>query len=351
MFLNGLDMNYAPLMKELGLKWRDIDGREIEDLFAFFKGKGVNCLRVRIWFGESGPSTPSYALKLAEEAYALDFKIQPTIFLSDGWADLYKQPGPEDWVSLDFQSKLKHVKSYVSKVVESLTPLMDNCVYFQVGNEIDYGICGIFARDKKKRRNSEWLRKHVWAYESTILNESFKAIKLYFEKPIALHLGKWWDLELTSSFLSAMDEFNVEYDIVCFSFYPSMFGAGLNKLEELKKIAEDRGKRIAFAEYAYPSRPLKGQFWFMSKPSPGYPLTPEGQASWLKDFLTYCKRLNVYAAFYWSPELYLLKDQLKRIYSSEKMPLDFGWGPMSFFDENGHVKPCVESLCYGEQID
>jgi arabinogalactan endo-1,4-beta-galactosidase len=342
-------MNYAPLMKELGLKWRRPDGSEIDDLLLFFKSKGANCLRIRIWFGESGPSTLSYALKLAEEAYALDFKIQPTIFLSDSWADLYKQPEPENWASLDFQTKLRRVKSYVSKIVESLTPLIDSCVYFQVGNEVDYGICGIFARDKKKRRNFKWLRERIWAYESTILNESFKTIKLYSEKPVALHLGKWWDLELISSFLSAMDEFNVEYDIICFSFYPSMFGAGLNKLEELKKVAEDRNKRIAIAEYAYPSRPVKGQFWFMSKPSLGYPLTPEGQASWLRDFLKYCKMLNIYAAFYWSPELYLLKNQLRGVCSPGKVPLDFGWGPMSFFDENGYVKPCVESLRYGKQ--
>lgn len=347
MLLNGLDMNYAPLMKGLGLKWRDGDGREIDDLFAFFKDKGANCLRVRIWVGGSGPSRLPYALKLAEEAYTLDFKIQPTIFLSDGWADLYKQPEPKDWALLDFQSKLNKIKSYISSVVESLTPIMDNCVYLQVGNEIDYGICGIFARDRKRRKSFEWLGKRVWKYESTILNESFKTIKTRSGKPVALHLGKWWDLGLISSFLSAMDEFKVEYDILCFSFYPSMFGASLNRLEELKRLAEDRGKLIAIAEYAYPSCPVKGQFWFMSKPSPGYLLTPEGQSLWLKDFLTYCRRLNVYATFYWSPELYPMKNQVKKLYVSEEMPLGFGWGPMSFFDENGYAKPCAESLSYG----
>ncbi|MEM3547316.1 MAG: glycosyl hydrolase 53 family protein [Candidatus Bathyarchaeia archaeon] len=345
--LNGLDMNYTPLMRELGLKWRDRDGREIDNLLAFFKGKGVNCLRVRIWFGGSGPSRLPYALKLAEEAYTLDFKIQPTIFLSDGWADLYKQPEPKDWASLSLQSRLNKIKSYVSNVVESLTPIMDNCVYFQVGNEIDYGICGFYARDGKKRKNFEWLRKHVWKYESIILSESFKTIKTFCGKPVALHLGKWWDLELISSFLSAMDEFKVEYEILCFSFYPSMFGASLNQLEGLRKIAEERGKLIAIAEYAYPSCPVKGQFWFMSKPSPGYSLTPEGQSLWLKDFLTHCKRLNVYATFYWSPELYLMKNQIKKLYVSEEMPLDFGWGPMSLFDEKGYAKPCVESLSHG----
>ncbi|MBS7613818.1 glycosyl hydrolase 53 family protein [Candidatus Bathyarchaeota archaeon] len=340
-------MNYALLMKGLGLKWRDRDGKEIDDLFTFFKSKGVNRLRVRIWVGGSGPSRLPYALKLAEEAYMLDFKIQPTIFLSDCWADLYKQPEPKDWASLDFQSKLSKIQSYISSIVESLTPIMDNCAYFQVGNEIDYGICGVFAHDRKRRKNFEWLRKHVWKYESTILNESFKAIKTYYGKPVALHLGKWWDLGLISSFLSAMDEFKVEYDVLCFSFYPSMFGAGLNRLEELKGIAEDRGKLVAIAEYAYPSCPIKGQFWFMNKPSPDHPLTPEGQSLWLKDFLTCCKRLNLYAAFYWSPELYLTKNQVKGLYVSEEMPLDFGWGPMSFFDEDGYAKPCVESLSYG----
>jgi len=350
MFLNGLDMNFIPLMEELGLKWRDEDRREIDNLFSFFTSKGANCLRVRIWVGDSGPSRLPYAMNLAERACEAGLKIQPTIFLSDRWADLYKQPEPESWASLNFKDKLKLIESYVSKVVERLTSIKDRCSYYQIGNEIDYGISGIFARDKKKRKNREWLKNRIWSYEAIVLREAIRAVRTYEdEKPIALHLGKWWDPVLAESFLCALDEFKVEYEIICFSFYPTMFGANFESLRELSKIARKRGKIAAIAEYAYPSDSLKGQFWFMNKPSLGYPLTLEGQSLWIRDFLTQCLKLNIYGAFYWSPELYLAKNNERRRSVPKETPLDFGWGPMSFFNTKGYAKPCVNSLRSGAQ--
>jgi arabinogalactan endo-1,4-beta-galactosidase len=107
-----------------------------------------------------------------------------------------------------------------------------------------------------------------------VLKEAIRALRMHdYEKPVALHLGKWWDLNLTRSYLYAMDEFNVEYEIICFSFYPTMFGATFNSLRQLSEIAKEKEKSISIAEYAYPSRSVKGQFWFMNKPSPGYQLT------------------------------------------------------------------------------
>jgi len=344
MFLNGLDMNYYPLMKELGLKWMDEDKQGIDDLFSFFRNKGANCLRVRIWVGDSGPSRLSYAMNLAYKACKADLKVQPTIFLSDCWADLYKQPEPRIWVSLGFSEKLKLIESHALKVITKLMPIRDRCAYYQIGNEIDYGICGIFAHDKKKRKDYEWLKRRIWPLEAMVLKEVIRTIRIHDEKPIALHLGKWWDLVLSESFLSAMDEFDVDYEIVCFSFYPAIFGSSFDPLDQFKEIAKRRGKAMAIAEYAYPSKTPKGRFWYMNKSSAEYPLSPEGQSSWIRNFLTQCLRLNTCGAFYWSPELFITRNHDR---GPIEMPLGFGWGPMSFFDEGGHIRPCVNSLKYG----
>jgi len=289
-------------------------------------------------------------MNLAERACQAGLKIQPTIFLSDSWADLYKQPEPESWASLNFQDKLKLIESYISKVVEKFMTIEDRCDYYQIGNEIDYGICGLFAHEKKKRKNSKWLKKHIWQHEAAVLKEAIRTVRMHDnEKPIALHLGKWWDLPLTTSFLSAMDEFNVEYEIICFSFYPTMFGADFEPLRQFREIAQDKRKTVAIAEYAYPSDHVRGQFWFMNNPSPGYPLTLEGQSLWIRDFLTQCLGLNIYGAFYWSPELYLTRNGAGRLSGPGEMPLGFGWEPLSFFDGQGYAKPCVNSLKYQAQ--
>lgn len=349
MFLNGIDANYIPLMEKMNFKWKTESGKEIGDILSFFKDVGINCMRTRIWFGDSGPSRLPYALKLAERACEVNMKIQPTIFLSDSWADLFKQPAPAMWISLPFETRLKLVALYVSKVVEGMKRLEDNCVYYQIGNEIDYGICGVFAgsKYKKMRKNITWLKRHIWQKEALVLKDAIKALRTHSEKPIALHLGKVWDLTLLGSFISTMNELDVNYEIICFSFYPTGTGLSLDHLNNLKALGECRSKVVAIAEYAYPCKVPSGQFWFMNKPSMGYPLTLEGQALWIKDFLKSCSELRFLGAFYWSPELYLTKEMAKRVNASPEMPLSFGWGPMSLFDENGNARPAVSSLKYG----
>lgn len=349
MFLNGLDVNYLPLTEELGLRWKAENGKNIGDLMTFFKERGINCVRVRIWYGDSGPSKFPYALKLAERACGVGMKVQPTIFLSEGWADLYKQPAPAQWSSLSFEEKLRLVGPYISRVVGGMRHVDDSCAYYQIGNEINYGICGIFAgsKYKKRRKDVRWLKDRIWRYEAMLLKEAIEALRAHSDKPVALHLGREWDLTLVESFLSAMDAFEVKYGIICFSFYPTIMGLGLDHLDKLEELGKRWNKAIAIAEYAYPCAVPSGQFWFMNKPSPGYPLATEGQALWVRDFLRSCLRLGFLGTFYWSPELYLTKESSKGLRAPPEIPLGFGWSAMSLFDEHGCARPAINSLTYG----
>jgi len=349
MFLNGVDINYAPLMEELGFRWKTESGEEVDDLVSFFKSVGINCVRLRIWFGDSGPSRLPYALKLAERACEAGMRIQPTIFLSDSWADLFKQPAPAAWAPLPFEARLRHVASYILKVLKGLKNLEDCCAYYQIGNETDYGVCGVFAGGecKRMRRNVNWLKRNIWRKEALVLKEAVKALRACSEKPVALHLGKTWDLTLLASFISTMNELDVNYQVVCFSFYPAAMGLSLDHMKSLKTLGEREGKAVAIAEYAYPCGAPSGQFWFMNKPSTGYPLTLEGQALWVKSFLKRCLELRFLGAFYWSPELYPSKEAAKRVNTPPEMPLGFGWGPMSLFDEDGCARPAASSLKHG----
>ena len=91
----------------------------------------------------------------------------------------------------------------------------------------------------------EWLKEKIWSKEAIILKRAIRSVRMFEdEKPIALHLGKWWDPLLVKSFLSAMEEFNVEYEIICFSFYPTMFGADFEPLRQIRDVAKERGKRL-----------------------------------------------------------------------------------------------------------
>ncbi len=206
MFLNGIDANYVLLMERLGFKWKDENKRQIDDVYGYFKRKGVNSLRVRLWVGNRGPSRLYYAASTALRAKACGLHLYIVLFLSDRWADLYKQPAPPEWSSMDIDRRIEAVKRYVGEVLDYLIIKRDlDFVIYQVGNEIDYGICGVFARDRKRRKRIEWLKKRVWKLEARILNAAIKAIReLVPEARIALHLGKWWDLELVEAFFTFM---------------------------------------------------------------------------------------------------------------------------------------------------
>ena len=345
LLFNGIDANYAPLMMGLGFSWRTERGEPIGDLYRYLAEKGINCARVRLWVGEEGPSRFHYATSVMEMAREANMDVYLVIFLSEGWADLYKQPAPKAWETLSIERKTEVVKVYTADVIKRIVHMGFRPVLYQVGNEIDYGICGIFASDKKRRKNVNWLKRRIWRYEAEVLRSAFESIKSVVpDASLAVHLGKWWDHTLFTSFLSAMEEFNVDYDVLCISFYPTGLGVGFEVLDKVKEAADSLGKALIIAEYAYPSGPMKGQFWFMNKQVPGYPMTLEGQAKWIRDFISYCRELGVRGIFYWSPELYLPRMRRKDDPGPLEMPLGFGWEPMALFDGSGKAKPAINSL-------
>ncbi|RLF05567.1 MAG: hypothetical protein DRK00_04105 [Thermoprotei archaeon] len=342
-FLNGVDANYVLLLESLGIMWRDEGGGAVDDVYRYLAGKGVNCARIRLWVGDEGPSRFRYAKRVMERASGAGMELYLVLFLSEGWADLYKQPAPRAWRALSVEERAEAVESYVVDVLERLEGYQFRL--YEVGNEVDYGVCGVFASDKKRRRDVNWLKRRVWRREAVILRAAMSAIRQVDpETPVMIHLGKWWDERLARAFLASMEEYGVEFEVLGLTFYPTGLGVGLEALERLKSLAEEFGKDCVIAEYAYPSKPMRGMFWFMSKQVPGYPLTPEGQARWIRDFLHTCRRVGISGAFYWSPELYLSRRAARRLPAPPEMPIDFGWSPMALFSERGRAKPGIKSL-------
>jgi len=90
-FLNGIDANYVPLMENLGIRWFDEKGKVIDEIYSYFASKGINSARIRLWVGKEGPSKLYYVERIAKRALEAKMSIYLVLFLSDGWADLYKQ--------------------------------------------------------------------------------------------------------------------------------------------------------------------------------------------------------------------------------------------------------------------
>jgi len=318
-------------------------GKPIKDLYRFLAEKGANCARVRLWVGDEGSCRLRYARHVMERATKAGMELYLVLFLSEGWADLYKQSPPKAWAMLSVEKRAEVVRDYVDNVLKRLEDF--DFYLYEVGNEVDYGICGVFASDKKKRKNIHWLERRIWRYEALILRAAISAFKgVDPGTPVMIHLGKWWDECLIRAFLSSMEKYGVEFEVLGLSFYPTGLGVGLEVLGQLKGLAEEFDKECVIAEYAYPSGRVRGMFWFLNKQVPGYPPTLEGQARWIRDFLHTCRRVGISGAFYWSPELYLSRNAAKKLSAPPEMPINFGWEPMALFNRRGRARPSVNSL-------
>ena len=99
----------------------------------------------------------------------------------------------------------------------------------------------------------------------------------------------------------------------------------------LERLVQETGKPAIIVETAYPALPPSGgMFADWRHPLPGYPLTPQGQAWWLSDFLRMMKSHgNVFGVYVFSPDFWFSGDL---------------WGPFALFDEKGNARPAIGSF-------
>jgi arabinogalactan endo-1,4-beta-galactosidase len=328
----GVDANYSLDMESGGASWK-WEGNEA-DLFEGMRAQGVQEFRVRLWTKEDGPHGKAYATKVVKRALRSGLNPYLVIFLSEDWSDMMKQPIPTAWKDLSFEERLVAVRDYSREVVthfrdEGLT----NHLY-EIGNEIDYGICGEYP-GKGTKKNPESLSRKLWPRSAELIRASQAGVREADpEAQFLLHIAHWWDVDFCVAFFRFMVEHGVQLDYAGLSYFPSSNIGGSLDLEQfgttITRLNEAMGRPIIVPETAYPStRDFSGQFSRWKYEVMGYPLTPEGQQRWLADFLAYChQHPAVHAVYYWSPEWF-----------GEGM-----WKGFALFDPKGAAKPAWASF-------
>lgn len=90
------------------------------------------------------------------------------------------------------------------------------------------------------------------------------------------------------------------------------------------------GRPVFVAEFGYPSGRMSGVFAW-NDPVPGYPLSVEGQAGFVRDLVTWGRTERVLSGIRpWAPDLALP-----------------GWAPMSLFERNGSAvsaRPALDAF-------
>lgn len=336
----GVDANYAEGMeRDLGAVWKWHG--EQRDLFDAMHARGVDAFRVRLWVGDDGPHGTQAASRVITRAIAAGIDPYLVIFLSDDWADLMKQPVPKAWKELSFEERLSAVENYSREVVAKLRQEGLTNHLYEIGNEIDYGICGEYP-GKRSKKNPATLARQVWPRTAKLILASQAGVRAAdSDAKFMLHVSHWWDAEFCRAFYEYMLGQGVQIDYAGLSYFPSANIGGSLEIyefaETVKLLAGAIQRPIIVPETAYPStRDFKGQFSRWKYDAMGYPLTSDGQRRWISDFFAMCAtHPDIHAVYYWSPE-----------WCGEGM-----WKGFALFEPDGTAKPAWEAFDRVERFE
>jgi arabinogalactan endo-1,4-beta-galactosidase len=323
----GVDANYSLGMERGGQQW--IWEGKPRGLFQGMANHGVRSLRVRLWTKDEGDNGKHYATEVVTRALEAGLDPYLVIFLSDDWADLMKQPAPAAWKDQPLDQRAETVKRYSRDIVSHFRQQGLKNHLYEIGNEIDYGICGVYP-GKSTKKSPAGLSRQCWPQAAQLIRASQAGVlEADPEAKFMLHIAHWWDVEFVTAFFQFMLSHEVRVDYAGLSYFPSSNIGGSLEMEQFGHVASVLHaaiqRPIIVPETAYPSTAdFKGQFSRWKKEVPGYPLTPDGQQRWLSDFLDYCAHHPaISTVYYWSPE-----------WCGEGM-----WKAMALFDINGQARP------------
>jgi arabinogalactan endo-1,4-beta-galactosidase len=251
-------------------------------------------------------------------AAALGFRLQAVLFLSDQSAYAGKQPLAAAWAGLTSTELATAVQQSAASTASYYQSLGLDIEVFEIGNEIDFGICGIELGTTAPvppgidwTTDPGWMQSNVWGPCAPLLQAAITGVKsVYPSAKILLHIAGFGYSPgniLTSAFFQSMVNLGVPFDIAGLS-YPYMFSGGdvpqpyfaqADFLSALDSIAAV-GKPIQIVEFSYPAAPDG----ITKTPSPAYPFTPAGQANFIQD-LANTVNGRVESLWYWGADYYL----------------------------------------------
>ena len=312
----GIDVSTYLEELEHGAKYYD-GNKEIDPLDAFIKN-GVDSMRIRIWndpYSESGEpylagscGIDNY-VKLARLAKEKGYSIMLDFHYSDFWADPGKQMIPKAWRDYDIDEMVGAVYGFTRQILTTAIKEGVAPEYIQVGNEITNGILwpiGRLTEGGRERGNYENLLR--------LLDAGCRACRdTVPEARIILHLEKSNDKAIYREFFTKVANAGIDYDIIGASYYPYWHGTPEELFENLE-ACKRFGKELMVVELGY-GFTTKGYVQggeerrLVIDPQrayiPGfteiYPVTPEGQESFVRDFLDKAREHGISGVYYWEP--------------------------------------------------
>jgi arabinogalactan endo-1,4-beta-galactosidase len=372
------------------------DGKTVakspEDLQQLFKNHGANEVYARIATTQKhrtgfGDHSMDRGLERARMAKALDLPFNPEIGLFNIYGDIRCQPSPDfsdypqikvppgEWTSLKLEQMLPVLRSYGAIAARQILDTGVKVRIWDIGNEIEFGMAGVAvqplpggcddtaggqgwyrapdnvdpeigkksALDLLRMPEAEriaWLQKHIWPYEAQMFAAVADGIRSVDPGArFSTHTSGMTSVmpEQAVAFYKAMSDGGFTPDELGFSYYPTSSRTPADRLQAFKDMATAAHRAldrpVFIAEFGYPAAKMESGF-IWNDAVDGYPLTPEGQANFIRDLIAWGAKAGVLSGMRpWAPELALV-----------------GWGPMSFFALDGKTataRPALDAISAG----
>ncbi len=341
------------------------DGKPIDPLDAF-TANGVDWMRIRIWNDPyAADGTPYLAgscdlnnyIRLGRLAKSKGYKLLMDLHYSDFWADPGKQMIPKAWRGLDGDGLADAVYEFTKHCLEEAVRADVAPEMIQVGNEITNGLLWPVGRLEENGQRSNY------GTFCRIIAAGCRACReITPNAGIALHLERSHDQAVYQEFFTEMEKAGIDYDIIGASYYPYWHGTPEELFANLDACRHFGKQRMVLElGYGFTTVPyaLDGQTQRLVIDAdrayiPGftekYPITPDGQAAFIRDFLKLAKQHEIDGVFYWEP-LWLPGKNIcwaspagqEYIGESGKSTTN-EWANQCLFDYNGNFLPAFSSF-------
>lgn len=301
-FYLGADLSYVNELEDCGGIYRE-KGEKVEP-YGYFAKRGSNLIRLRLWHTPEFNKYSSLAdveksLKRAKNAGQ---SVLLNFHYSDNWADPSKQIMPKAWQKVKNLNTLgDSVYNYTLSTLSylktrGLTPEM-----VQIGNETNIGI--IQHPDSASNGPINWKRN------AFLLNKGLEAVAFFnqtnsLKVETMLHVAQ---PENAEPWFKDANQYAVKnYDWVGLSYYPKWSKFDLNQLENtMKTLKNTYSKRVMIVETGYPYTSKEfdkaNNMLGADAALKNYPISPEGQLSFMVDLVKRCKNVGAEGVIYWEP--------------------------------------------------
>ena len=381
---------FSELVFSTGITFTDgkLTARNPEELQRLFMSHGANEVYARIATTQKhrigfGDHSMDRGLERARMAKTLGLPFNPELGLFKTYGDIRCQPAPDfsdypqikippAWTSLTLEQMLPILRAYGAAAARQIIGTGVQVRIWDLGNEVEFGSAGVAVQPMPGACNDtegtgwyrapdridpaigkmsaldllqmpesqriDWLKTHLWPHEARILAAVAEGVRSVDPKAkFSTHVsGVTAVLPAQAvAFYKAMREGGFVADELGISYYPTSSAHPDDRLQAFKDtvtaLHKELHKPVFIAELGYPSaRMEKGPFIWNDEVK-GYPLTPEGQAGFIRDLVTWGAGNGMLSGLRpWAPDL----------------PVP-GWGPMSFFQLDGKTatpRPVLDAV-------